>query len=53
MTNFIILYSLPNITRVMKSRVVRCGVCGMHGRDEKFRQPEGRDHLEDLGIDGG
>jgi hypothetical protein len=34
------------------------GVCSTHGRDEKFRQYfgwkklKGRDHSEDLGVDG-
>jgi hypothetical protein len=56
------LYNLcasPNIIRVSKSRRMRwVGACNMHGRDKKCMQHfdhknlKGRDHMEDLGING-
>ena len=52
------LYSFPNIVRVIKSRRMRWAgrVARMGERSGVYRvlvgKPEGRDHLEDPGIDG-
>jgi hypothetical protein len=52
------LYASPNIIRVIKSRGMKWEAGSVHGRDEKCIQDcglenmKGRDHLEDLGIDG-
>jgi len=48
------LYSTPNIVRVIKSRRMRwAGYVARMGESRGvYRKPEGRDHLEDSGIDG-
>jgi hypothetical protein len=52
------LYTSPDITRVIKSRRNEIGyACSTHGKDEKYRifwlgNLKGRDHPEDLGVDG-
>jgi hypothetical protein len=52
------LYAAPDVIKVVKSRRVRwAGACSTHGKDEKFVHnsgltPKGRDHLEDVGVDG-
>jgi hypothetical protein len=47
----------PTIVRIMKSREIRWVSCSTHARDEKLiteiksENVEGRDHLQDLGVD--
>jgi hypothetical protein len=48
------LYSSPDIIRQVKSRRMRGGACGTHGREKCTRfwweSPMERDHFEDQGV---
>jgi hypothetical protein len=47
------LYYSPNIVRVIKSKRMRwAGHVASMGRGEVLGGPKGRDHWEDLGVDG-